>query len=47
MLRIRHPGILAVLESSIEDENVLAFVSEKVEGNLSLLLKQDKLSQFI
>ena len=47
LLRVRHPGVLAVIEAPIEDENVLAFVSEKVEGNMTLLLKQNRMQEFI
>ena len=43
LVRVRHPGVLAVIEPLTEDENVLAFVSERVEGNLLLLLKQNRL----
>jgi hypothetical protein len=41
---VRHPGVLAVVEPLTEDENILAFVTERVEGNLSQLIKQAKLS---
>jgi hypothetical protein len=40
---VRHPGVLAVVEPLTEDENILAFVTERVEGNISQLIKQAKL----
>lgn len=30
LLRVRHPGVLAVVEPLTEDENILAFVTERV-----------------
>lgn len=30
LLRVRHPGVLAVIEPLTEDENILAFVTERV-----------------
>lgn len=47
LLRVRHPGVLAVIEPLVEDENVLAYVSERIEGNISLLIKQNRLQEFI
>lgn len=47
LLRVRHPGVLAVVESLTEDENILAFVAERVEGNMAQLIKQGKLGEFI
>lgn len=44
LTRIRHPGVLAISETLIEDENILAFSTEPVMGNLTMLLKQKKLS---
>ena len=44
---MRHPGVLAVIEPLTEDENILAFVTERIEGNLAQLIKQNKVQDFI
>jgi len=47
LLRVRHPGVLAVVESLTEDDNILAFVTERIEGNMSQLIKHNKLADFM
>ena len=47
MLKVRHPGVLAVVEPLTEDDNILGFVTERVEGSLSLLTAKGRLTQFI
>ena len=42
MARVRHPGMLAVLEPLTEDENILAFVAERVEGSMGSVAAQRK-----
>ena len=39
LARIRHPGVLAINETLIEDEQIIAFSTEKVIGNLATLQK--------
>lgn len=39
LARLRHPGVLALAETLIEDEQVLAFSTERVIGNLTTLHK--------
>jgi SCY1-like protein 2 len=47
LLRVRHPGVLAVVEPLTEDENILAFVTERVEGNIAQLIKSGKMTEFL
>jgi hypothetical protein len=44
---VRHPGVLAVVEPLTEDENILAFVTERVEGNIAQLIKNGKMGEFL
>lgn len=39
LARIRHPGVLAISEALIEDEQIMAFSTEQVIGNLAMLVK--------
>ena len=47
LLRVRHPGVLGVLEPLVEDDNILGFVTERVEGNLSTLIQSNRFKEFI
>lgn len=47
LMRIRHPGVLAISETLIEDENILAFSTEPILGNLTTLCRERKLKELI
>lgn len=47
LARIRHPGVLAISETLIEDEMILAFSTEQVLGNLTTLARQGKLREIV
>ena len=38
---------MAVVEPLAEDENILAFVTERVEGSMSQLIKNNKMTDFL
>jgi len=42
LAKIRHPGVIALIEPLSEDEQHISFVTERIEGNLSSIIRQKK-----
>lgn len=42
LVKFKHPYIISITESFLEDEHSMGFVTERVEGNLKLLIQNGK-----
>lgn len=45
LLKFKHPGILGIQESLLEDKNTLAFVTEYITGTIGSLITSNELSK--
>ena len=43
LAKVRHPGVIALVEPWVEDESSAVFITERLVGNLVSVIQQKKL----